>query len=415
MGVPAGEARGEVDAHGAFTRMWSEIEPVGRDGASGGYRRFAWTGEDSTLREWFAGECARRGLDVVEDRLGNQWAWWGDPDEAVAAGRKPVVIGSHLDSVPDGGAYDGPLGVVTALATVDALRAAGHEPSVPVGVVNFADEEGARFGVACIGSRVLTGAMTRERALGLRDNDGVTMAEALRALGRDPEAIGRDDEVLARVGTFVELHVEQGRGLADLDRPVAVGTAIWPHGRWRLDLRGQANHAGTTRLEDRDDPMLRLASAIMTARTSATAHGCVATIGKTRVVPGGVNAIPSEVTAWLDSRGPVDADVREVVAEVGREVGVEAVEESWTPETSFDADLAARLSRLLDDAPLLGTGAGHDAGILTNAGVPTAMLFVRNPTGISHSPEEHAPEADCHEGLDALTRVVADLTAEGRG
>ncbi|MCH8614217.1 allantoate amidohydrolase [Arsenicicoccus dermatophilus] len=392
-----------------FDRMWAELQPVGRAG-SGGYRRFAWTREDATLREWFAGECARRGLDLVEDRLGNQWAWWGDPDTQGPG----VVIGSHLDSVPDGGAYDGPLGVVTALATVDALRAAGHTPQVPLGVVNFADEEGARFGVACIGSRVVTGALTPERALALTDNDGVSLAEALRAAGCDPGAIGRDDEAVGRVGTFVEVHVEQGRGLADLDRAVAVGTAIWPHGRWRLDLVGQANHAGTTRLEDRDDPMLRLASAILTARSAAETHACVATIGKTRVVPGGVNAIPSEVTAWLDARGPVDADVREVVAEVARTVGVEAVEESWTPQTGFDAQLAARLSVLLDDAPLLGTGAGHDAGILAGAGVPTAMLFVRNPTGISHSPQEHAEVEDCHAGVDALRRVVTDLTAEAR-
>lgn len=308
-----------------FDRMWAELQPVGRAG-SGGYRRFAWTREDATLREWFAGECARRGLDLVEDRLGNQWAWWGDPDTQGPG----VVIGSHLDSVPDGGAYDGPLGVVTALATVDAARRRPY-PQVPLGVVNFADEEGARFGVACIGSRVVTGALTPERALALTDNDGVSLAEALRAAGCDPGAIGRDDEAVGRVGTFVEVHVEQGRGLADLDRAVAVGTAIWPHGRWRLDLVGQANHAGTTRLEDRDDPMLRLASAILTARSAAETHACVATIGKTRVVPGGVNAIPSEVTAWLDARGPVDADVREVVAEVARTVGVEAVEESWTP------------------------------------------------------------------------------------
>ncbi|MCG7320771.1 allantoate amidohydrolase [Arsenicicoccus bolidensis] len=420
MSTPtASQTAAHGPAHAELDRMWGELAPVGRDAGSGGYRRFAWTREDATLREWFAGECARRGLDVVEDRAGNQWAWWGDVDAARARGVQGVAIGSHLDSVPDGGAYDGPLGVVTALATVDALRAAGHEPTVPIGVVNFVDEEGARFGVACIGSRVVTGAMTPERALGLRDNDGVTLAEALRDAGRDPDAIGRDDEALPRVGTFVELHVEQGRGLADLDRPVAVGTAIWPHGRWRLDLAGQANHAGTTRLEDRDDPMLRLASAILTARTAATAHGCVATIGKTRVVPGGVNAIPSAVTAWLDARGPVAADVREVVEAVARDSGIrpaaEPVCESWTPETSFDADLAARLSTLLDDAPLLGTGAGHDAGILTNAGVPTAMLFVRNPTGVSHAPDEHAEVADCHAGLDALTAVVTDLAAPAGG
>src|SRR6187200_2009603 len=120
--------------------MWSALLPIGRDGGTGGYRRFAWSREDHTLREWFAGECATRGLDLVEDRMGNQWAWWGDPD-AQGAG---VVTGSHLDSVPDGGAYDGPLGVISALAAVDRLRARGIQPARPIGIVNFVDEEGAR-------------------------------------------------------------------------------------------------------------------------------------------------------------------------------------------------------------------------------------------------------------------------------
>src|SRR3954471_8387306 len=152
--------------------MWADLAPIGRDGRSGGYRRFAWTREDATLREWFAAEAAARSLDLTVDRAGNQWAWWGDPD-ADGAG---VAVGSHLDSVPDGGAYDGPLGVVSAFAAVDALRADGISPEHPVAVVNFTDEEGARFGIACTGSRLLTGAMSPERALALRDVDGVDLA-----------------------------------------------------------------------------------------------------------------------------------------------------------------------------------------------------------------------------------------------
>ncbi len=143
--------------------MWADLQPVGRSAQSGGYRRFAWTREDHDLREWFAAECAARGLDLTEDRMGNQWAWWGDPDSAAPQGDKGVVTGSHLDSVPDGGAFDGPLGVVSALSAIDALRDKGFEPSRPIGVVNFVDEEGARFGVACAGSRVITGAMTARR------------------------------------------------------------------------------------------------------------------------------------------------------------------------------------------------------------------------------------------------------------
>jgi len=392
-----------------FERMWAELQPVGRDLHTGGYRRFAWTRSDHDLREWFAGEAAARGLDLVTDRAGNQWAWWGDVDASVAAGRKGLVLGSHLDSVPDGGAYDGPLGVVSALAVVEALQREGFRPSRPIGVVNFVDEEGARFGIACAGSRIITGALDAERARGLRDADGRTMAEAMTAAGHEPARLGPDPETLARIGAFVELHVEQGRGLADLDRPVAVGGSIWPHGRWRLDLAGEANHAGTTRLEDRRDPMLALAAAVLSAREAATAQGCVATVGKVRVEPNGVNAIPSAVTAWLDARGPAEPGVRAVVDAVAARAGVAPVEESWTAETTFDGTLSRQLTGLLDDAPLLATGAGHDAGILAAAGIPTAMLFVRNPTGVSHSPAEHAETEDCLAGIEALTTVAREL------
>jgi N-carbamoyl-L-amino-acid hydrolase len=404
-------------AAASFGRLWAELEPVGRDPVSGGYRRFAWTWEDRVLREWFADCAAARGLDVVTDRAGNQWAWWGDPDAARtgdgSGAGSGVVVGSHLDSVPDGGAFDGPLGVVSAFAALDALRAAGFAPARPVGVVRFGDEEGARFGVACAGSRLLTGALAPSRALALRDGDGVTMAEAMRLARFAPDDVARDSSALRRVGVFVELHIEQGRGLADLGRPVAVGSAVWPHGRWRFDLAGEANHAGTTRLADRSDPMLDLAAAIVAARTLAQRHGVLATCGKVRVDPNGVNAIPSRVTGWLDARGASADAVRAMVAGFSAALPPSGslTEESWTDATSFDAGLAARLAALLDDAPVLATGAGHDAGILASAGVPAAMLFVRNPTGVSHSPAEHASRDDCLHGVRALAAVIRDLAS----
>jgi N-carbamoyl-L-amino-acid hydrolase len=188
---------------------------------------------------------------------------------------------------------------------------------------------------------------------------------------------------------------------------VGVGSAIWPHGRWRLDLQGRADHAGTTALADRLDPMLDLARLITGAREAAQRHGALATVGKVRVEPGGVNAVPSRVTAWLDARAPSEAAVRAVLADL-RDLPA-AVEESWTPRTAFDASLGADLATLLGDAPVLETGAGHDAGVLAAAGVPTSMLFVRNPTGVSHSPHEHAEREDCLAGVDALTRVVEHL------
>ena len=386
--------------------MWADLLPVGRDAATGGYRRHAWAPADLTCREWFAAEAVRRGLDVTVDRNGNQWAWWGDPD----VDGPGVVTGSHLDSVPDGGAYDGPLGVVAAFAALDLLRERGHRPSRPLGVVSFTDEEGARFGIACTGSRLLTGVLDADRARSLTDADGTTLSDAMTAAGQDPAHLGRDDETLRRVGTLVELHVEQGRALVDVGAPVGVASSIWPHGRWRLDLMGEANHAGTTRLEDRDDPMLRLATAVLAARESATEHGAVATVGRLAVHPNGTNAIPSSVRAWLDARGPAEADVRAVVAEVADAAGAAAVEESWTPEVTFAPQLRDRLAALLGGAPVLPTAAGHDAGILADAGVEAAMLFVRNPTGISHSPAEHAEDDDCAAGVEALAVVLADLT-----
>jgi beta-ureidopropionase / N-carbamoyl-L-amino-acid hydrolase len=394
----------------SFDAMWSALEPIGRDPGTGGYRRFAWTVEDRTLREWFAAECASRGLDLTADRAGNLWAWWGDPDEAAASGRTGVVTGSHLDSVPDGGAYDGPLGVVSALVAIDTLRARGFRPGRPVGVVTFADEEGARFGVACAGSRLITGALEPDRARGLIDLGGTTVAEAMSQAGLDVAHLGRDEAALRRVGVFVELHVEQGRGLVDLDRPVAVASSIWPHGRWRLDLAGEANHAGTTRLADRRDPMLALASLITAARNCGEQRGCLATVGKVQVEPNAVNAIPSRVTAWLDARGPTEPDVRSIAAHVAEAGGMDPVEESFTGSTSFDRTLRGRLASLLDDAPMLATGAGHDAGILAGAGIPAAMLFVRNPTGVSHSPAEHAERDDCLAGVAALADILEELT-----
>ena len=187
-----------------FDGLWHDIADVGRDPVSGGYHRFAWTPDDTTLREWFAARARERGLDVVADRAGNLWAWWGDPD----ADGPGLVVGSHLDSVPGGGAYDGPLGVISALAALDALCDKGFSPVMPIGIACFADEEGARFGIACAGSRLLTGALDPARARALTDADGVSLGEAAGHAGIDVEHLGPDPEALRRVGRFVELHVE---------------------------------------------------------------------------------------------------------------------------------------------------------------------------------------------------------------
>jgi N-carbamoyl-L-amino-acid hydrolase len=370
-----------------FSALMSSIADVGRTG-SGGYRRFAWTDEDRLLREWFTGEATARGAAVVPDRAGNLWAWWGDPDE-----QPGVVLGSHLDSVPEGGAYDGPLGIVSSLLAVDAVR---DRFARPVAIACFADEEGARFGTACAGSRLLTGALDPDRALALKDADGITMAEVM------PLAPAEDPEALRRIGCFVELHVEQGRAL---EAPVGLATEIWPHGRWRFDLAGQANPAGTTRLADRDDPVLALAAMVLAARRHAEELGVLATFGKLQVTPNAVNAVPGLVRAWLDARAPSEDLLHELLDRLGGA----PERESWTAAVRFDAELADRLSQCLSVVPRLPTGAGHDAGVLQDHGIPTAMLFVRNPTGISHAPEEHADLEDCLAGVAALERVLLEL------
>jgi N-carbamoyl-L-amino-acid hydrolase len=402
----------------SFDSLWDSILDVGREPATGGYRRFAWNDADMTLREWFRGAAQQRGMSVEEDRNGNLWAWWlpegcsGDPQDA-------FVTGSHLDSVPDGGAYDGPLGVVSAFAAVDIVRARGIVPTRPVAVTAFSDEEGARFGVACVGSQLTTGALTPERALALRDADGITLAEALGKEGRDPHHLGADPTLTERVGVYVELHVEQGRALDLVDRPLAVASSIWPHGRWLFTFTGEANHAGATRLVDRRDPMLAFASSVHTARHAAELHEAVATFGKLRVLPNGANAIPSEITAWLDARAADEDTLGKLVDRITAEarghaaldgIGLHIEAESITPIVEFPPGPRDRINLALahlGDIPVLPTAAGHDAGILS-AKVPTAMLFVRNPTGISHSPVEFAQPEDCRAGAEALADVMAE-------
>lgn len=392
-----------------FTSMWDDLLPVGRR-EDGGYERFAWTSADLTCREWFRSEAQRRGMAVETDRNGNQWAWLGSP------GPDAVVTGSHLDSVPGGGAYDGPLGIVSAFAALDELARRDRRPARPVAVVAFSDEEGARFGVACLGSRLTAGVADVDRTLALRDGDGTTLAEAMRAQGHDPSHVGADPEALQRIGMFIELHVEQGRALVDLDAPIGLATAIWPHGRWRYDFGGAGNHAGTTALADRQDPMLTYAMTVLAARKQAGLAGALATFGKVRVDPGGVNAIPAAVTGWLDSRAPdqatLDAAVSAIQTQAADRAGRDGVTltvtaESVTPEVRFPTVPLDWAGGVLGDPPRLPTGAGHDAGILAAAGVPTVMVFVRNPTGISHAPAEHAEEADCLAGVAALADLLA--------
>jgi len=398
-----------------FAELWRELESLGRDPGTGGYRRYSWTAADAQCRAWFTRQADNLGLAVEPDHNGNLWAWWGRRRAGA------VVTGSHLDSVPDGGGYDGALGVASALAAVAELKDKNFEPERAVAIAVMTEEEGARFRVPCLGSRLMTGAVDPEAARALSDDDGVTLATAMTAAGCDASLLGPREDLLGRIGAFVELHVEQGRALAPLGAAVGLAKGIWPHGRWRLDFAGRADHAGTARLADRKDPMLPYARTVLAARRAAADSGALATIGKVIAEPGGANGVSSAVTAWLDARAPDEDRLEKTVTTVrsasmrySAECGVtlSVRQESYTPSVHFDQGLRDRIDGVLAAAgiaaPVLPTGAGHDAGILA-ARIPTAMLFVRNPTGVSHSPAEHADLADCEAGVRALALVLEDL------
>ena len=400
-----------------FERMWGDLAPIGLSSASGGYFRQPFTTPEVELRAWFVAQCEGRGLRVETDSYGNVVGWWEPPlveEVAQQPSRNPapaVLTGSHLDSVLDGGAYDGPLGVVSALAAVDLLRSRGFVPDRPIGVSVFVEEEGSRFGLACLGSRLAVGATSWDTARELRDRSGVALGDVIE---------GGSSSLLSSVGTFVELHVEQGRDLVDRGAAVGVASEIWPHGRYRFEFSGSANHAGTTRMEDRADPMLTYAFAALGANKQARLAGQRATFGRVSVEPNGTNAVPSRVTAWLDARCSSDDGLASLVAAIsaqatdraGRDgTALSVTAESVSGSVVFDPVLAAAVAADHEGGawPVIPTQAGHDAGILSAAGIPTAMLFVRNPTGVSHSPAEHASIADCLVGVSALADTLERL------
>ena len=265
--------------------------------------------------------------------------------------------------------------------------------------------------LACLGSRLAAGAITWDKARVLQDRDGV---------GFDEVVEGGGPGLLEGVGLFVELHVEQGRDLVDRGAAIGVASEIWPHGRYRFDFAGEANHAGSTRMEDRADPMLTYAMTALAANKQARLAGERATFGRVEVTPNGTNAVPSRVLAWLDARCSSESGLDELVGTVTRQAterasrdrtSVTVTPESVSGAVAFDSALAARIASDHEDGdwPVIPTAAGHDAGILSAQGIPTAMLFVRNPTGVSHSPAETASIPDCLAGVHALAETLERL------
>jgi N-carbamoyl-L-amino-acid hydrolase len=358
-----------------LARRLAELEPIGLRGD--GTTRLAWTPEDAAAGEWFRAQADEVGLTAHVDPAGNRWAvpdapppWWG--------------VGSHLDSVRAGGRYDGALGVCAAFAIAE---------HAPVAVIAFADEEGARFNTPTFGSRALTGALD-PAVLDRRDDDGVLLADAMAAAGVDPGGVARAPQWLRRLHGFFELHVDQ---TPDLER-FAVVRALAARMRLQADLSGRADHAGTTRRHERSDALLAAARLIVAADELAT-DDMVVTAPRILVEPNALTTVAAHVRLWLDARAE---DPAALDAWVGRlPDGANITMASRSDGVAFDRELRAALG----DPEGVLCFAGHDAGILA-AQIPAAMVLVRNPSGISHSPDEAVDLDDAAAGARAILEVV---------
>jgi N-carbamoyl-L-amino-acid hydrolase len=376
-----------------------QLLPIGR--GPRGTTRLAWSPEDAAAGEWFREQAAGAGLRVERDPAGNLW---GVPDSSPPW----WAVGSHLDSVREGGSFDGALGVVAGFEV--AARAAA-----PVAVISFADEEGARFNTPTFGSRGLTGRLD----LGVLDRvdpDGVRLADAMGASGVDPAGVGGAPEWLARLRGFVELHIDQTTELERAGAPSGVVRGLATRMRLRAEIQGRADHAGTTPPADRRDA-LGAAARLIVAALDRSGDGPVVTASRIEVEPNALTTVPAHATVWLDARAS-DATLVEAwhaaleQVDVGLPVALSV--ESRSPRCEFDPGLRSRLVALSDKlgarAPELDCYAGHDAGLIA-ARLPAAMVLVRNETGVSHSPEERVELEDAAFGAELVLRLVEELAA----
>ncbi|HEX5979771.1 MAG TPA: hydantoinase/carbamoylase family amidase [Thermoleophilaceae bacterium] len=375
------------------------LVPIGRGPL--GTTRLAWTGEDAATGEWFREQAAGAGLRVEQDPAGNLWAvpdapppWW--------------AVGSHLDSVREGGSFDGALGVAAGFEV--AAQAGG-----PIAVISFADEEGARFNTPTFGSRALTGVLDLG-VLDRVDRDGIRLADGMRAAGVDPARIGDAPDWLSRLRGFVELHIDQTTELQRAGIPAGVVRGLASRMRLRADIEGRADHSGTTPPADRRDA-LAAAARLIVAALDRSGDGLVATASRIEVEPNALTTVPAHASVWLDARSPdperVDAWRAELEAlDVGLPVALSL--ESRSAGCEFDPRLRERLVALSEAlgarAPEMECYAGHDAGLIA-ARLPAAMALVRNETGVSHSPAEHVELEDAAFGAELVLRLLRELPA----
>jgi len=397
-------------------RAWvDELGAIGAD-AAGGTTRVAWSPALRAALDWLAATCARLGLAVHEDAAGNLFARWGpDGDDA-------VLVGSHADTVPQGGRFDGALGVLAGLEAVRLLRDAGYEPRRAIVVAAWMDEEGTRFKTPTLGSRAFAGHDLSALA-GATDADGVTLADAMASWGRDvarlPEAQGVDG-----IAACLELHIEQGPVLEEAGVELGLVTQIAGLLGLRATFTGTAAHAGATPMGRRRDALSAAARAIVALEDWAAGREDVpVTVGIVEVLPGGFNVIPGECRFTIDVRAQseqaldaAEQAVRAALADAAAHGGVEhAVQRTHRlAPVPLDPELTAVLARgaAREGATTLAlaSGAGHDAMQLAPL-VPTAMLFVPSDGGLSHNPAEHTSPAACHLGARVLAHALRELTS----
>jgi hydantoinase/carbamoylase family amidase len=396
----------------------SDIEAAARFGGHGtGVTRLAWSPELRQVLDWLTEQLVELGLEVEIDAAGNLIGRWE------AGSGKPIAVGSHLDTVPSGGRYDGALGVLSGLQAIRLLKERGVEPRRPVWLISFMDEEGARFGAALFGSRAFVGTDLRELAE-RRDADGVGLPEAMSEFGFDFERIssaGRVDEL----GGYIELHIEQGPVLETENIEIGIVTGIVGLIGFRVRLTGEANHAGTTPMSLRRDALCGAATAILALRDAGRARDDITTnVGIISAEPGGFNVVPgaSEFTidvrsATEDGYATLEPLVRDTLGRIAEEQGLELeISEAYRLDP---LPLAPELVDVLEQAAAaegatsrrMPSGAGHDA-MEVGRHVPAGMLFVPSRKGISHSPEEFTEPEHCELGARVLARALETLLAD---
>jgi N-carbamoyl-L-amino-acid hydrolase len=403
-------------------RVVAELRELHRlTGTQAGAQRLAWTDTWARAREWFGARLAELPVELATDAAGNRWATLrGERDDA-------VVIGSHLDSVPDGGWLDGALGLLGGLEVLRSLSAAGTPP-VSVKLVDWADEEGARFGYGCLGSSAAALTVDAADLEPLRDARGARLPDVLAEHGVDVARLGEARAGLDGAIAYVELHIEQGPVLERLGLPLGVVLGTSGVERHTVTFRGQAAHAGSTPMQARQDALAAAARLLLAVRDPARAAAGVATVGRCSVHPDIVTAIPGACEITLDQRhldpgvlAELLARARAAAEEIARE---ERVEVEWArlwgiEPVAFDAqliELADEAVREVAGASYrLPSGPLHDAAEVARAGVPTVMLFVQSLRGLSHTREEDTRPEHLELAVRALDATVRRVIARASG